>query len=281
MTRKDVWLFAGPLLILSAIGVLLRNLELRSSLDESAMTMTFGVPSGLLLGVTAVTVLFLLYLCRRLPVSKNGGSYGQVFGRKDMIIAGAGALVLCLGGALSCLRENGLSSVLTDLLILTGVLAGVGWFSLSLDAARGRKGSFVAAVLPVIFACLFLLYYYKSFAQFPALLYTMYPFLALCAALAGLHLLAGWTVGKPRKRSAVFFTGLGTYLCVVATCNADRAGFSLFFGAMALELLLHGVLLIMAPSLPEAEEAGDAPAEADPEAPEDGDAPSETPENEG
>ena len=264
--RKDAWLFAGPLLILSGAGVLLRSLELRSSLDPDTMIMDFKAPSGLLLGLTAAVLLLLLVLCRRLPETKNGGSYGQVFGRPFMPFVSGAALVLCLAGALICLKQRHLSAApdaLTLLLALLGALAGVSWFSLSLSARRGGKGSFGTALLPVLFGCLFLVFYYKNFAQLPALLYTMYPFLALCAALAALHLLAGWTVGKPRKKPALLCAGLGTYFSVVACVNGDHPAFLPFFAALALELIAHGVCLMTAPEFPAAEEApaADAPAE--------------------
>ena len=282
--RKDAWLFAGPLLILSAMGMLLRSLELRGSLDRSAMTMTFGAPSGLLIGVTVLAALFVLVLCLRMSGERSGGAYGQIFRGSVMPMVSGAALLLCLGGALLCLRQDGLSSLLVALLALLGVLAGAGWFSLSLDAVRGKPGTYTAALPTVLFACLFLIFYYKSFAQLPALLYTMYPFLALCAALCGLHLISGWTVGKRRKRGALFCAGLGTYLCAVAAVGGDHPAFRLFFAALALELFAHGICLITAPFIPAeeapaegAEEAEEAPAaeaeaadaseSADPEAP--------------
>jgi len=270
--RKDAWLFAGPLLVLSAAGMLLRSLELRSSLDADAMIMTFGAPSGLLLGLTVIAALFSLLLCRRLP-KESTGACGQVFRGAAMPFVSGAALLLCLAGALVCLRHG--SGVFSSLLALLGALAGVGWFSLSLDAARGKKGSFTTALPPVLFCCLFLMYYYKSYAQLPALLYTMYPFLALCAALAALHLIAGWTVGKPRRRAALFCAGLGTFLCAVSCLNGDHPAFRFFFAALALELFAHGILLMTAPALPEAEETAEAAPEAASE-----EASEETPEEE-
>ena len=272
--RKDAWLFAGPLLVLSAAGMLLRSLELRSSLDAETMIMAFGAPSCLLLVLTVLAALFSLFLCRRLPKERADGAYGQVFRGAAMPFVSGAALLLCLAGALVCLRYG--SGVFPSLRALLGALAGVGWFSLSLDAARGKKGAFAAALPPVLFCCLFLMDYYKSYAQLPALLYTMYPFLALCAALAALHLIAGWTVGKPRRRAALFCAGLGTFLCAVSCLNGDHPAFRFFFAALALELFAHGICLMTAPALPEAEETAEAaPEEASEETPEEEAAPEE------
>ena len=87
--------------------------------------------------------------------------------------------------------------------------------------------------------------FYKTYAQLPALRYTLYPFLGLCAALAALHLIAGFTLGRVRPRLTLFLCGAGSYLCIVALPGVRENAYRLFLGAIALELAVHGVCLLL------------------------------------
>ena len=116
------------------------------------------------------------------------------------------------------------------------------------------------------FCGLFLIVFYKNYAQKPALLYTLYPFLGLCAAVSALHLIAGFAVKRVRPRNALFLCGAGSYLCLVSLVGVQEISFRLFLAAIALELAAHGVCLLLPhPPEPEPEkqgEDGEAKAEA-------------------
>ena len=130
------------------------------------------------------------------------------------------SLVLAVFGAVLCLRDRGSDPdmrLFLGLLALTGALGGAAWLALGLDGWRKKKeDSFLSAVLPVFFCGVCLILFYKTYAQLPALRYTLYPFLGLCAALAALHLIAGFTLGRVRPRLTLFLCGAGSYLCIVA-----------------------------------------------------------------
>ena len=113
----------------------------------------------------------------------------------------------------------------------------------------------------MIFSGLFLIVFYKGYAQLPALLYTLYPFLGLCAALGALHLIAGFAVGRVRPRLTLFLCGAGAYLCAVSIPGVEEGSFRLFFAAVALELAAHGVCLLL-PHPPEPEEEKEEEAAA-------------------
>ena len=136
----------------------------------------------------------------------------------------------------------------------------------------------------MFFCGLFLIVFYKNYAQKPALLYTLYPFLGLCAALSALHLIAGFAVKRVRPRKALFLCGAGSYLCLVSLVGVQEISFRLFLAAIALELAAHGVCLLLPhPPEPEPEPEKKEGEEATADKPEDvaGEAPEKAADGEG
>ncbi len=267
--RKKAGLFLGSLVVLSAAGLLLRALELRTALDLSTMLMDFAPASLLLLILSALTLGLMAFMARSFDAKALPGSYNRCFGGVGTLAVSAAALVMMLAGMLLCLRDRGADyrmRVFLPLLALTAALAGAAWLALGLDGWRKKeKDSFLSAVLPVVFCGLFLIVYYKHYAQMPALLYVLYPFLGLCASLLALHLLAGFTLKRPaRSRLCLFFCGAGCYLSIVSIPGVKETAYRLFLAALALELAAHGACLLL-PHPPEPEkpvESGEAGAEA-------------------
>ncbi len=277
--RKKAWLFLGCLLVLSAAGLLLRAVELRTALDRATMLMDFVPASAILLALSALALAFFGFLARKADFEGLPRRYNRCFGGVGMLAAGGVSLVLAVYGAVLCLRDRGSDRdlrVFLGLLALTAALGGAAWLALGLDGWRKKKeDSFLSAVLPVLFCGLFLIVFYKEYAQMPALLYTLYPFLGLCAALSALHLIAGFTVKRVRPRKALFLCGAGSYLCLVSLVGVQEISFCLFLAAIALELAAHGVCLLLPhppepepePEKKEGEEAAaDKPEEASGEA---------------
>ena len=273
--RKKAWLFLGCLILFSAAGALLRALELRTALDTSTMLMDMVPASILLLVLSAAALILMALLARKLDTEALPRRYNLCFGGVGSLVVSALSLALAFLGALLCLRERDSDwsmRLFLSLLALTGFLAGAAWLALGLDGWRKKKAdSFLSAVLPVIFCGLFLIVFYKKYAQLPALLYTLYPFLGLCAALGGLHLIAGFTVGRERvrPRTALFLCGAGAYLCAVSLVGVPLNAYRLFFAALILELAAYGVYLLL-PHPPEPEEEAEKEKETETEAKADG-----------
>lgn len=254
--RKKAWLFLGCLIVFSAAGMLLRALELRTALDTSTMLMDSVPASWLLLALSAAGLVLMGVLARKGTETELPPSYNRCFCGLGMLIAGGVSLVLTVVGALFCLRDRGSDwsmRIFLGVLSLLAFLGGAAWLALGLDGWRKKKeDSFLSAVLPVFFCGLFLIVFYKNYAQKPALLYTLYPFLGLCAALSALHLIAGFAVKRVRPRKALFLCGAGSYLCLVSLVGVQEISFRLFLAAIALELAAHGVCLLL-PHPPEPE----------------------------
>ncbi len=262
--QKNARIFLGLTLVFSALGLLLRRIELNTALDASTMLMDFRPVSALLLALSVLAAAVFFLLGRTWLSGKETAEYGRVFYGKGLLAVSCAVLALMLAGSLLCLRSwkasSGPERIFPALLALLGVLGGAGWFTLDLEATQSGKGRFSAAALPVLFTAFFLVTFYKTYAHQPALLYTLYPFLALCCALAALHLAAGFTVGKYRALWTFFFSGLGAPLCAVSVLSAPDVAHKLFFAALALMLAAQGVCLLqpLRPLPPAKENGGEA-----------------------
>ncbi len=267
--RKKAWLFLGGLIPASVIGALLRAIELRTSLNSATMLMDFHAVSLILLLFSALVLGLTGLLSRRMETALPT-RYNRCFGGAGILAVSGAALLLSAAGALLCLRQRSSLAnmrLFLSLLALMGFLAGAAWLALGLDGWRKKKeDSFLSAVIPVFFCALFLIVFYKSYAQLPALLYTLYPFLGLCAALCALHFAAGFTLGRLRPRTTLFLCGAGCYLCCVSIPGVRELSFRLFFAALALELAAHGVCLLL-PHEPEPEKKEEAETAPEGEAP--------------
>ena len=268
--RKKAWLFLGCLILLSAAGTLLRAVELRTTLRRSTMLMDFAPVSVVLLVLSVLALAFFGFLARKSAFEGLPHRYNRCFGGVGMLAVGAAALVLAVFGAVLCLRDRGSNPdmrLFLGLLALLAALGGAAWLALGLDGWRKKKeDSFLSAVLPVFFCGLFLVVFYKEYAQRPAMLYTLYPFLGLCGALTALHLIAGFSVNRVRPKLTLFLCGAGAYLCAVSLPGVEENAYRLFLGALFLELAAHGICLLLPhPPEPEPEkqeESGDAQAAA-------------------
>ena len=177
-----------------------------------------------LCGITGTTLTGSGRIARKGLEENLPHSYNRCFGSLGALAVSAAALVLAVIGALLCLRSRASQAgmrLFQELLALLAVLAGAAWLALGLDGWRKKKeDSFLSAVLPVFFCGVFLILFYKTYAQLPALRYTLYPFLGLCAALAALHLIAGFTLGRVRPRLTLFLCGAGIHTASIRT-NGD------------------------------------------------------------
>jgi len=252
--RNNVWRFLAAIVIFSAAGAVLRAIELRTALDTSTMLMDFVPASLALLILSAILIGVMALISSRSIGREIPGNYVQCFGEKWMLPVSVIALLMMFTGALLCLRDRNASlsgGIASSILALLGALAGAAWLSLGIEIFRKKgRGDFLSSVLPVLFCGAFLIIFYKSHAQQPAMLLTLYPFLALCASLAALHLISGFTVNRVRPRPALFLAGTGCYLCIVSMIAVTELSLRLFFGAIALELAAHGTALLIPHSIP-------------------------------
>lgn len=245
--RRNAYLFGGVVLLAAAAGLLLRVTELSTLLDRRNMLMVPGAVSYILLALAALALIAFAVLARKWKAPELPKRYGPVFRGAGNLTVSAVCFAAALGGAFLCLlRWKREGSTFSAWLALLAVLAGCGWLSLSLDAYRKKpKGcTLLAAAMPVVFAALLLVSFYKKYAPIPAMLYTLYPFLALTADMLALHLVAGFAGERIRPRLTVFTCGAGAVLSMISLPGVPEIETRLFIAAFALQLFSHAVTLL-------------------------------------
>lgn len=267
--RKPVFTYSLVTSLFALLALLLRRIELNTALDPATMLMRFSLPSALLLLCCLAAVIFAFYMSRGLPAKEDGGGYDSRFSSLPGLVFACLSALLLFFGSVMLLSNTG--KVLERILSVLAPLAALGWCSLSLNGWRNRfdRCDLLSGIWPVLFCCFFLICIYQGYAPQPALLFTLYPFLGLCAAAAGLHFLLGCAVRICRPRAALLFCGIGAVLCAAAIPTVRETPYRAFLLALTVQLIARSSLLLKAPARvsaqpqePEAEvpEAGDTTA---------------------
>ena len=262
--RKNAGIFAALALVGAAVGLCLRVVEVNTLLDRSSMLMEFSPLSVILMVLLAAVAVGFVLLAKSWDVPRFPQRYGPVFRGVGMVTVSVVCCAAMLVGAyLSLRRWQDSGRVFSAVLALLAVLSGFGWLSLSLDAQRKKPNgcTLLAAAMPTVFCALLLVGYYKTYAPIPAVRYTMYPFLALCADLLGVHYLAGFTAPRLRPRTALAFCGVGFVLSIAALPSVDEPEIRIYLAVFAVQLFAHGLRLLLPREYDEADFAA-ATAEA-------------------
>jgi hypothetical protein len=258
-----VYLLAA--LVLSAAAMLLRSLELSTAIDADGLAL-FRPVTAVLIALTLLTAAFFILFARR---SSGGWSaFAEDYRSLGLpgVIWSAACLLAQLYGAWLLFREwkTG-SDVLSLILALLAGLAGAGWLCLRLGEWREkvpRASRFLAGALVTLFYGVWLVVYYRDEAPNPALLLTVYGFLALCACTAAACCFTGGVVGRMKPGKTLVFCGLALYLSLVALVRSEPTAFRLFWTVAAVQFAHSAVMLLSPLDKPDPEEA---PAEETPE----------------
>lgn len=102
----------------------------------------------------------------------------------------------------------------------------------------------LCSVVPVAQFCFWLIVSYKEHAANPTVWVYAIEILAISAALLGFYFLSGYAFGRARPLPAIYFCGLGGYMCIVVLADSLTMGRQLMFLATAVLLLLTTVVLV-------------------------------------
>lgn len=247
--QKPEFLFTALAAVFSAAGMLLRRIERLTAVDPATGLASPTAATWLLLAVMLLAAAASLLFARRYASARPDACPPE-----EKVFRPATALSLLLGavyaglmllGAVRCLRGwYGDGSILRAILALLAALAGLGGLGLRISAWRQKRGSFLAAAAQVLFFCFFVILYYKAYAPNPALIRTMYPFFAMCAAILAYFSRAGYLAERALPRRFLALSLLSICLLLTAMPGLAEAEYRLFFGAAALDLYLSAILFL-------------------------------------
>ncbi len=242
--------------VISAFGFLLRWLQDMRIIDpETGLAARgMGISYGVAAVIAAAAVAFFI-IALRLRRTDPPVEPELAFAGKSFLHTAVGilpALGLGLSGALQLLYAT--AEHYTDAGELTvhriaGVLAlaaAVCAAVLVTNAAKPEKAGArrIAAGILILFSGVWLVAAYKSAASDPVIWRFAVEILGICAAMMAFYHIAGYHFGQPYPFRAIFYCGLGAFLCAMSVIDEHPAGESLCYAAVTGLLLYWEYTLI-------------------------------------
>ncbi len=171
--------------------------------------------------------------------------------RWALIIALATALIMAVGCIVLFLTAGGeqLASMLRVLALL-GLLCAGGFLGLAASTGKSsprgsalEAGLCLAAALPVLFCCFWLVVSYRQDAATSVVWSYAPEIISIAASLLAFYYMAGHAYGRPRPFAAVFLCEFGAFCCFVTLSDSRLLALQIMFFAMAIMQLYFGLLL--------------------------------------
>lgn len=196
-----------PVMGITAAGAvvvyLLRHIQMQTQLDETGRIMA-GAGRGPLTWICLGLTLLI-------------GAYAFLLGTKDtvknvsmpaMVATLAAAFFLVLGSFVSFKKDL--------LMALCGIGTAVCWVIIALRRQQDKTPSAILFMLPALFGALQLIVRFRDWSRDPLLMDYCFELLAsICVLCATFHL-GGFSLGRCRRRTCMFFCMSGVLFCAVA-----------------------------------------------------------------
>ncbi|MGI5935299.1 MAG: hypothetical protein ACOX7I_00605 [Oscillospiraceae bacterium] len=236
---------------MGAFSLLLRWMQNLAVFDKETGLATPGASLSYIVAILlAVTALAYLAFVRGLKKYKASGELESALkGRTVFFPLGYIAFgFLMVAGAAWMFIASGHSEypVLFRILALLTAASGVA-VPVLLNGVKSRLDTgtkCLCSVVPVAQFCFWLIVSYKEHAANPTVWAYAIEILAISAAILGFYFLCGYAFGRAKPFSAIYFCGLGGYMCFVALADNPTMGRQLIFLATAVLLLLTTAVLV-------------------------------------
>lgn len=187
----------------AVVVYLLRHIQMQTQLDETGRIMA-GAGRGPLTWICLGLTLLI-------------GAYAFLLGTKDtmknvsmpaMVTTLAAAFFLVLGSFVSFKKDL--------LMALCGIGTAVCWVIIALKRQQDKTPSAILFMLPALFGALQLIVRFRDWSRDPLLMDYCFELLAsICVMCATFHL-GGFSLGRCRRRTCIFFCMSGVLFCAVA-----------------------------------------------------------------
>ena len=234
-----------------AIGLFVRWLQLSSVFDPENGLPARGSAATIAL---VVTILFyagaLFIIVRSLKNSEKRSEYREALRGRSIfyplvaIMLGTVTIIAAISMFFGASHQE--RSGLWRVLAIAAVFCGASYPLLSLGPKRGGGNALtcLAAVIPTVFFCVWLVISYMINAADPVIWNYAIEILATSGAVLGFYYYAGYAFGRPRPLSALYFSHLGAFFCMITVADAQSLSAQIIFGASAVMLLMLSTMLV-------------------------------------
>ncbi len=234
--QKEAYKLTGFTVIMAAVGFLVRWLQGMQIYDE--VTGLADRSAGVNFWLTAIVVITAGLLAAAVILLKRCKAMegpGAMVGRSPLhtVVGVVAGLALALSGLLMAVTFQTFDFPKLRLVLgLVTAAAGVCAIQLTVQGGRsGREGARqLFSVVLVLFGCLWMVVTYKENAANPVIWSFAMEILALCAATLAFYFAAGYQFGQSQPLRSIYFSYLGTFLCMICIIDshsgADAVGFA-------------------------------------------------------
>ena len=244
MRNKSLKL-CGFTVIMGIFGAFLRWLQIQNTFDSE--TDLFISHSPWSYAVILFFVIFAIALFRWIRGMRSlsfPSKYPDVYSENIPFASIAAILIgaiMAVGGAATILRSVRSSQSAFDLILGLSTFvsaAGLAAFIMSAGKSEKKSNGHFGAVCSVFYICFWLIAAYKFSAAEPAIWSFAPKLLSLCAVLLAFYFIAGFVFNKPRPLSALYFSLLSVFLCIITLADLYPIGEKIITVGIILALTL-------------------------------------------
>lgn len=244
--QSQAYKITGFAAVMGALGFMMRWLQGMQIYDETTGLAERGTAiSALVIVLLAVTIVALAVWTLRLRRYEPRRDSRALVGRSVLyrLIGCVAGGALALGGLILIVTAGsdpmpGMQRALAVFEVLGGICAIL--LTVHADEPGQLKTRRVAAVVMVLFGCMFMVTVYRENAANPVLWDFAPEILALCAATLALYYTAGYPFGQAKPFAGIFFCHAGLFLCMVCVIDQGLTPAAAAYAALALFLGMQG-----------------------------------------
>ena len=249
--RKESGLITLFTCAAGAIGLFIRWLQLSSAFEPATGLPIHNAPASIAMAAAMIVyAVALIIVIRTMKDTEKQLDYQSAL-RGHNILYPAAAAILGIATIVSGLlmfpgTAAELRPALWRLLASVALLCGCAYPVLALPPKRSGKDvlTCLAALVPTIFFCIWLIVSYMSNAENPIVWAYATETLAISGATLGFYYCAGYAFGRPRPLSTAYFSHLGAFLCIVTLADTRSMPAQIMLGSAAVMLLMLSTTLI-------------------------------------
>jgi len=243
--RKKSLIICGFTVIMGVFGAFLRWVQTLSVFEADTGLATSHSPWSYAVVLFSLLFAVLLYVwLRKLKNVSFALKYPEVYSKTipfASVAAYAVGALIAIGGVLTLIRSVQTSKSVFDLIL--GLFsfvcaAGMTDFLLSLDKPVKKNGGVFGAVSTVFFLCFWLIASYKYSASDPVIWHFALRLLAISSTVLALYFIAGFVFNKPKPLASLYFSLLGTFLCLTVLADSYPVGEQFFTVGFLLAMTL-------------------------------------------
>ncbi len=229
--------------IMGIAGFVLRRYELLHVFEEDTGLPTRGAPVTTALIILSCAALAAGIIIAILAGKCEPGSYGEAMykGTWDFVLAAASGIAVVLGAVVGVISAAGAGRMgIAELVqIILALAAGI---SMAVCAWKGvRRGDTnglrLAAIVPAVFLCYWMILAYKDHSSDAVLLDYVYMLLAMAAGALYYYYSAGFAFNKPMFRRTVCCAVVTVFFAAAAAADMESAANRIIFAAIAVNAL--------------------------------------------